>query len=528
MPRLSENAISFFGAGGHKHNGVSSTLISTTSYSLFDFNPGYIGSQSRITIQQGNQAALEEWVMGIVNTKVLAPAGLDLAPGLLSGKSIRANTITATELQANTITASEIAAGTITANELSSNIILVNNVIRSNNYNGTIAANGAITAGGNAGWAITSLGSAEFANASIRGSIVATSLTATQTGRIGPFDITDTSLKSTVYNTENYMEIFNYGDIAVYSSPLSGGHSGMRHRTDLVGEYIQVARLAGYGSGAPAINRYITFGSSNGNIGNIGIEIVEDNSSRFRVFQDGNVTFSGNLNGYSFTSGRHNGANQMVHTDGNGYIQAGYINSSNGNEGNNSNPSRVWGTNGSDDYLRSYLTSALSVGSAGYATSAGSAGGINTRTNITYGLTITNGNYLADQLLLIARNGSTATGYDSIRVLDTSGNTNFAVSYEGAVYANYYRYVSDRTMKENINIADTEMLRNAIDHLIPYTFQIKNTGSVSLGFIAQDVQSVLPIAVSENNNLLSLDNNALIAALVAKVQHLEQRLSMLE
>ena len=190
MPRLSENAISFFGAGGHKHDGVSSTLISTDKYSLFDFNPGYRGSQSRITIQQANQSALEEWVMNLVNTKVLAPAGLDLAPGLLSGKSIRANTITATELQANTITADEIAANAVTANELAANLVLVNNVIRSNNYNGTIAANGAITANGNAGWAITSFGSAEFANAVIRGNVTANA------GSIGGWNVDSDSLYS--------------------------------------------------------------------------------------------------------------------------------------------------------------------------------------------------------------------------------------------------------------------------------------------------------------------------------------------
>ena len=190
MKRSSENAISFFGAGGHKHDGVSSTLISTDKYSLFDFNPGYRGSQSRITIQQANQAALEEWVMNLVNTKVLAPAGLDLAPGLLSGKSIRANTITATELQANTITADEIAANAVTANELAANLVLVNNVIRSNNYNGTIAANGAITANGNAGWAITSFGSAEFANAVIRGNVTANA------GSIGGWNVDSDSLYS--------------------------------------------------------------------------------------------------------------------------------------------------------------------------------------------------------------------------------------------------------------------------------------------------------------------------------------------
>lgn len=177
MPGLSENAISFFGAGGHKHDGVSSTLISTDSYSLFDFNPGYRGAQSRIATQVVNQTALEDWVLSIVNTKVLAPAGIKLDPNTLSGKSIRANTITATELQANTITADEIAAGSITADELSANLVLVNNVIMSNNYNGTIAANGAITATGNAGWAITSFGSAEFSSASIRGAIDADSVT---------------------------------------------------------------------------------------------------------------------------------------------------------------------------------------------------------------------------------------------------------------------------------------------------------------------------------------------------------------
>jgi hypothetical protein len=113
------------------------------------------------------------------------------------------------------------------------------------------------------------------------------------TGRIGPFDISASGMNSIGYNSQNYMEILDYGDISVYSSPLSGGHANMRHRTDLVGEYIQVARLAGYGSGAPTINRYMTLGSSEGAPGNIGIEIVENNSSKFRVYQDGNLTTAG-------------------------------------------------------------------------------------------------------------------------------------------------------------------------------------------------------------------------------------------
>ena len=81
---------------------------------------------------------------------------------------------------------------------------------------------------------------------------------------------------------------------------------------------------------------------------------------------------------------RNNEANKLVRTDASGYLQTGYINSSSGDEGNNLNPTRVWGTNGSDSYLRTYLTSALSVN---YATTAGSApanGGTSTYVTINY------------------------------------------------------------------------------------------------------------------------------------------------
>ena len=77
---------------------------------------------------------------------------------------------------------------------------------------------------------------------------------------------------------------------------------------------------------------------------------------------------AGSVGGLSVHSGRNNEANKIVRTDGNGYLLTGYINSSNGNENNASNPPRVWGTNGSDDYMRTYQTGSLSVG---YASSAG-------------------------------------------------------------------------------------------------------------------------------------------------------------
>lgn len=70
------------------------------------------------------------------------------------------------------------------------------------------------------------------------------------------------------------------------------------------------------------------------------------------------------VDGLHVHSGRNYEANKIVRTDKYGYIECGYIDCSLGNEGNNTSPARVWGTNGSDNYLRSYITSALNVASA--------------------------------------------------------------------------------------------------------------------------------------------------------------------
>jgi len=74
---------------------------------------------------------------------------------------------------------------------------------------------------------------------------------------------------------------------------------------------------------------------------------------------DGNA---GTVAGLAVHASTNNEANKIVRTDGNGYLMAGYINSSNGNEGNASSPARIWGTNGADSVLRSYLTANLDVG----------------------------------------------------------------------------------------------------------------------------------------------------------------------
>jgi hypothetical protein len=190
---INENQVIFKRENGHKHDGLTSNLIDYTKYSIFDF-PVYpvapVGT-SRRRFEDTNVKNLESFIISTVENRVLNPKGI--------------------AVQANTITAREIASGTITSGELASNIILVNNVIKSKNYNGTINSDGTITAQGNAGWAITHAGSAEFSSASIRGAIIADSVSTP-----GIDILSDGSISSTNFN------VTASGDLTATNANISG------------------------------------------------------------------------------------------------------------------------------------------------------------------------------------------------------------------------------------------------------------------------------------------------------------------
>lgn len=188
-----ENSITFQATGGHKHDGVGSTLIDSTKYSIFDFSTGTIGASSRVARQNQNKINLENWIVNTISSKILQPAGLRLEPNTLHGKSVIANTITA----------DQIAANTITANELTSNIVFVNNSIQSNNYSSANAT----------GWKISNTGSAEFNDITARGTINANS------GTIARFTITANNMISSDATNPDY-NIALYGNGRLYLTTI--------------------------------------------------------------------------------------------------------------------------------------------------------------------------------------------------------------------------------------------------------------------------------------------------------------------
>lgn len=143
---ISEGQVTFKKVEGHKHDGLTSSLIDTSKYSMFDFVATENAKDAtKAAKQQNNKNVLKTFIIDTVEGRVLNPEGI--------------------RIQANAISAREIIAGTITADELSSNIVLVDNVIRSKNF-----INNTTT---HTGWAIYSNGTGIFNNVQIRGSLIA-------------------------------------------------------------------------------------------------------------------------------------------------------------------------------------------------------------------------------------------------------------------------------------------------------------------------------------------------------------------
>ena len=180
------------------------------------------------------------------------------------------------------------------------------------------------------------------------------------------------------------------------------------------------------------------------------------------------------VDGLHVHTGRNSEANKIVRTDDSGYIQCGYINSSKGNEGNNANPARVWGTNGSDDYLRTYLTSALNVNyasGAGYATYAGKLYINDANSQSVWRWYGQSGQ---PSWLWGSNDGTNMYVWNpsnfSVNYANSAGSATSATSATNATYATYVKdYNSTSGATIQIGYAGTGLTSSTITHVAGYT-----------------------------------------------------------
>jgi hypothetical protein len=159
-----ETKVTFFKSSGHRHDGLTSSIIDTSKYSIFDFGTDITtGSQDRARelTRTNNQNRFNQYLANFISTQILAPAGIELLENSVRGIHIGANEITANNIAANTITSNEIQTGTITASDLANTITFNAQLVQSSQY----AANSST------GWALLSNGDVSFGSGTFRGSL---------------------------------------------------------------------------------------------------------------------------------------------------------------------------------------------------------------------------------------------------------------------------------------------------------------------------------------------------------------------
>jgi hypothetical protein len=125
-----------------------------------------------------------------------------------------------------------------------------------------------------------------------------------------------------------------------------------------------------------------------------------------------------------------------------------------------------------------------------------------------------------DARIYCSTNGNTTTDGTG-----TIGFTAASVTSNSQITAPSFNATSDYNLKENISYLNKEF---EINKLKPCTFNFKNSSSTQLGFIAQDVREIIPLSVSENASVLSINYSGIIAASVMTIKNLIERVENLE
>lgn len=93
--------------------------------------------------------------------------------------------------------------------------------------------------------------------------------------------------------------------------------------------------------------------------------------------------------------------------------------------------------------------------------------------------------------------------------------------YDGQFQASVVRSVSD--VRKKRNLVKIENALEKIDHITGFTYELIDSNMPSAGLISQDVEKILPEAVSTDpDDTKHLDYNATLALLVNAVKELKQ------
>jgi hypothetical protein len=116
-------------------------------------------------------------------------------------------------------------------------------------------------------------------------------------------------------------------------------------------------------------------------------------------------------------------------------------------------------------------------------------------------------------------------GRHEATLVNTAGNSIFP----GDITADAYYYSSDKRLKDNVISLGSESL-GMIDKLNPVSFTWKEDGSASQGFIAQEIEQVLPelVKVNSETGMKAVQYGNLTAVLTAGIKEQQKEIERLE
>jgi hypothetical protein len=354
----------------------------------------------------------------------------------------------------------------------------------------------------------------------VKGRITSTS------GRIGPFDITESSMTSIGYAPNNYISIENFGDISIYSSPTSGTgsqHVGRVHLTNLVGEYIVVGNIT-----PGVVGRYAVMGSPGENPDGIEFHIVDNEAFKFRAKSDGTVYASGNITSGSYIS------DGTVYASGNitsgSYIAAGSTGITDLGSVSASNWFRSSGATGW--YNQTYGggifmndTTTVKV----YADKNFYTGGV--ITSFQYNGTTADINSGSNNFatLAIRRNFTNVSDKRFVTFLRASTEVGRIKYVDGNSDKIEYLTTSDKRLKEKIKPIEGAL--EIISKIEPVSYVFKSGGNEEHGFLAQDMFEVYNKVVSkplDDDERWMLNYAGMTPLLTAGLKELNDKIIRLE
>jgi hypothetical protein len=159
-------------------------------------------------------------------------------------------------------------------------------------------------------------------------------------------------------------------------------------------------------------------------------------------------------------------------------------------------------------------------------TSLGNQAGPTATNTGSYYLYIDTGYRRGSDSLIYGRGLGDATSTSSLRFVTINGN--FEVNANCSAVSAGWTVSSDISLKKDIARID-ENINVKLNMLRPVNYTLKLNEKKDVGFIAQEIQTVFPLLVSQNKNgLLSVDYSKLTPYIVKGIQETNKTISELE